>query len=127
TTPFTRLGDSGFSIDLSNAELETAVIRIGPESIDLKSLPASPQVVPWPLATTATFAPRYAVGNPNTAGTTPAVTSTTVISDYSQFPGFVDQVIRTMTAANPAVQFEARGFYNRSTNIFTASSISLVL
>jgi hypothetical protein len=32
-----------------------------------------------------------------------------------------------MTAANPALQFEARGVYNRTTNTFTATSINLVL
>ena len=42
----------------------TAVIRIGPESIDMKSLPASPRIVPTALPVTATFAPRYSWGNP---------------------------------------------------------------
>jgi hypothetical protein len=55
------------------------------------------------------------------------VTSTTSVNQYSQFPDFVTQTERTMTAANPAVQFEARGVYNRSTNTFTATSINLVL
>ena len=42
TTPFVGLsGTTGFSIDLSNAQLISAVIRIGPESIALKSLSAS--------------------------------------------------------------------------------------
>ena len=46
TTPFVGLSSTGFSINLSNAQLISAVIRIGPESIALKSLTASPQVVP---------------------------------------------------------------------------------
>jgi hypothetical protein len=127
TTPFVGLSNSGFSIDLSNAQLDTAVMRIGPESIDLKSLPASPMVVPTPLPTTTSFSPRYSVGNPTTAGTTPTVPSTTAISQYSAFAGFVDQVVATMTTANPAVQFEARGFYDRPNNKFYATSINLVL
>ncbi len=32
-----------------------------------------------------------------------------------------------MNTTNPAVQFEARGVYNRTTNTFTATSINLVL
>ena len=42
----------GIHLDLTNPELATAVIRIGPESIDMKSLPASPRVVPTTLAVT---------------------------------------------------------------------------
>jgi hypothetical protein len=128
TVPFTVLGYSGLTIDLSNAQLLTAVIRIGPESIDLKSLPASPVVVPVPAtATTATFVPNYAFGNPTTSSTTPTVTSTTTITQVSNFSDFVYLLVREMNATNPAQQFEARGVYNRTTNTFTASSINLVL
>jgi hypothetical protein len=128
TAPFASVSLTELSIDLNNPQLVTAVMRIGPESIDLKSLPASPMVVPVsPTLTTASFAPRYSVGNPTTASTTPTVTSTTAISQYSRFATFVDETLLTMTAANPAVQFEARGVYNRTSNTFTASSINLVL
>jgi hypothetical protein len=127
TTPFTGLTSAGFSIDLSNAQLLDSVIRIGPEIIELKSLSASPQIVPTTLPVTTTFAPRYTVGNPVTASTTPNVTSTTALSMYSSFPEFVTQVNATMTATSPARQFQAQGVYNRTTNTFTATSISLVL
>jgi hypothetical protein len=127
TVPFVGLTSTGFSIDLSNAQLIAGVIRIGPESIDLKSLPASPQIVPTTLPVTATFAPRYTVGNPVTATTTPSVASTTALNMYSSFPDFVAQVNATMTSASPARQFQAQGVYNRTANTFTATSISLVL
>jgi hypothetical protein len=127
-TPFAGFSYSQFSIDLSNPQLRSAVLRIGPETIDLQSLPASPIVTYIPSAgTTATFAPMYAVGNPVTSSTTPAATSTTAITQYSNFQDFVYAVMKSMTTANPAVQFEARGVYNRTTNTFTASSINLVL
>jgi hypothetical protein len=32
-----------------------------------------------------------------------------------------------MTTASPAVEFEARGVYNRTSNTFTATSMNLVL
>jgi hypothetical protein len=126
-TPFIGLTSTGFSIDLSNAELVAGVIRIGPEVIDLKSLPASPPIVPTTLPVTTTFAPRYTVGNPATSSTTPNVPSTTALSMYSSFPDFVTQVNATMTSTSPAHQFQAQGVYNRTTNTFTATSISLVL
>jgi hypothetical protein len=129
TTPFVDFGIAGFAIDLSNAQLVSAVIRVGPESIDLKSQQATnPRVVPTKLPRTTTFSPLYAVGNPITSSTTATVLTTmTAISQYSEFPSFVEQVNSTMTAANPPVQFEARGVYNRTTNTFTATSINLVL
>jgi hypothetical protein len=128
TTPFVGLNNSGFYIDLSNPQLQTAVMRIGPESIDLKSLPVNPMVVPTTLPTTASFAPRYSVGNPVTSSVTPAVvTSTTALAQYSLFSSFASETRDMMTAANPALQFEARGVYNRTTNTFTATSINLVL
>jgi hypothetical protein len=127
TLPFIGFSTTGFSVDLGNAELIAAVIRIGPESIDLRSLPASPKIVPTTLPVTTTFAPRYTVGNPVTSSSTASVTSTTALSMYSSFADFVAQVHDTMTSASPARQFQAQGVYNRSANTFTATSISLVL
>jgi hypothetical protein len=128
TKPFASASVSDLSIDLNNPELVTAVMRIGPESIDLKSLPASPLVLPTTLPVTASFSPMYAVGNPTTSSTTPTVTSTTPIYQYSTFADFVTIAERQMAAAaNPAQQFEARGFYDRPNNKFYATSINLVL
>jgi hypothetical protein len=114
--PFVGLANAGFSIDLSNAEYVSGVIRIGPESIDLKSLPASPQIVPTSLPVTATFAPRFAIGNPSTG-----------IAVFSGFAAFVTQVNTSVTGTTPAVQFEARGLYNRTTNTFTATTVNILL
>jgi hypothetical protein len=118
---------AGFSIDLANPRLASAVIRIGPESIALSSLPASPQVVPTTLALTSTFAPRYTVGNPATSSTTETVTSTTSLYVYSNYESFVNETNRLLSDANPALQFEARGVFNRAANTFTATTINLVL
>ncbi|HEY1312910.1 MAG TPA: hypothetical protein VGE92_03490, partial [Steroidobacteraceae bacterium] len=115
-TPFVGLANTGFTIDLSNAQYVSGVIRIGPESIDLKSLPASPQIVPTSLPLTATFAPRFAVGNPSTG-----------IDVFSGFAAFVTQVHTSVNGTTPALQFEARGLYNRTTNTFTATTVNIVL
>jgi hypothetical protein len=84
-------------------------------------------VVPTTLPVTNIFAPRYSVGNPATATTTPTVTSSTGITVFSSFASFVAQVNSTMTAAAPALQFDAMGLYNRATNTFTATSVNVVL
>jgi hypothetical protein len=128
-TPFIGLSaTAGFSIDLTNAQLVSAVLRIGPENIALKSLPVNPQIVPTSLPITTTFAPEYTVGNPTTATVTPTVVSaTTALNVYNSFSSFVTEVNSTMTTASPAVQFEARGVYDRSNNTFTATTVNLVL
>jgi hypothetical protein len=145
--PFATLTDSGLSINLSNASLTTAIIRIGPESFTLASLPATPMIVPVPSPPTGTpgaagaaglpavFLPLFTVGNPATAAattTTPTsgsttTTATTSLLEANSFATFVANVNSTMSAANPALQFEATGFYNRTTNVFNASSINVVL
>jgi hypothetical protein len=126
TTPFIGLSSAGFTIDTSKAF--SAEIRIGPEAIPLTSLPASPQVVPTTLPVTTTFAPQYSIGNPVTATVTPAnTTSSTSIDTFTNFADFVTQFNATVSASNPVLQFDVRGVYNRATNVFTATSMNVVL
>jgi sulfur transfer complex TusBCD TusB component (DsrH family) len=145
--PFATLTDTGLTINLSNASLTSAIIRIGPESFTLASLPATPSIIPVPSPPTGTpgvagaaglpavFLPLFTVGNPTTANettTTPAsgsttTTPTTFLLEANTFSTFVTNVNSTMSATNPARHFVASGFYNRATNIFNASSIDVVL
>jgi hypothetical protein len=126
-TPLLGLSDDGFSINLDADYLYSAVIRIGPEYINVPSLPASPQVVPTTLVPTSTFAPRYTVGVFATATTTSTVTSTTAFHTYSSFPSFVSETLQTVSLDARGLQLAAKGVYNRTTNTFTATSIDFVL
>lgn len=114
--PFVGFGNGGFSVDLNNANFSTGVIRVGPESIDLKSLAASPQIVPTGTAVSATFSPLFSVGN-----------TATVISSFSSFASFVTQMNTTLAVPTPVMQLEVGGLYNRATNTFTANSVNVVL
>jgi hypothetical protein len=131
TTPFTGFSNDGFSIDLSNAQLQSAQILIGGETIALTSLPASPQIVPIASSSaTSTFSPQYTVGNPTTSSIFPTSTiaiSATALNCFAIFNSFVSEVNSTMNSANPALQLEARGVYNRTSNTFTATTVNLVL
>jgi sulfur transfer complex TusBCD TusB component (DsrH family) len=124
TAPFATLTDTGLTVDLSTAS--TAVIRIGSETIDLKSAGSvSPTVIPQPPpAPTAglpsVFLPSFAIG----ALTTTASTIATTV--YNTFSTFVTQLPTAIVAASPALHFVANGTYNRTTNTFTASSIDVV-
>ncbi|MDE1921940.1 MAG: hypothetical protein KGI55_00825 [Gammaproteobacteria bacterium] len=116
TAPFTGLSSGGFAVDLANTSLASAVIRIGPESIDLHSLPASPQVVPTGAAASTTFAPDFAFGSA-AAG----------IQTFNSFASFVTALNTGLTATTAAVSLEARGSYDRTTNTFTADTVNVVL
>ena len=127
-TPFATNSAAGFSLNLGDPKLSSAVIRIGPESIDMKSLPASPLIVPTTVPVTSTFAPLYTVGNPATATTTAGgAAPTTALYQYSSYADFDTKLNATIGTANPAEQLEVRGIYNRTTNTFTATSINFVL
>jgi hypothetical protein len=123
-TPFSVLSAAGSTIDLANTS--TAVIRVGPESIALASLPASPQftVVPQTgIASTVPgvflFTPRFSYGDPTAAA--PAG-----IHVFSAFGTYATD-LTTALATTSALQLEARGTYNRATNTFSASSVDVVL
>ena len=122
--PFATLTDSGLTIDLTNPNYGSGVIRIGSESVDLKSLTATPTIVPQaaPPATPglpAVFLPLFAIGNLSAP-------QTTSIAVFNSFASFVTQLPKSIVAATPAAHFVATGVYNRGNNTFTASSIDVV-
>jgi hypothetical protein len=125
TTPFATLTDTGLTINLANANYSAGVIRVGSESIALKSLPASPQIIPQ-AATPPTgaglasvFVPIFAIG-----GLTG--TDITTITVFNTFSDFVAQLPTLIVAATPALHLVATGVYNRGNNTFTASRIDVV-
>jgi hypothetical protein len=135
SAPFTGLSGTGLSINLANASLASALIRVGTQSIDMKTLPANPTLVPTltPTSTTATasavgstpqtlppvFLPEYSFGNPLAA----APAGISQFSAFATFEGGLAAALATM----PALQFEARGTYDQATNTFTAISVNVVL
>ena len=123
TTPFTTLTAAGLTINLADAHYSSGVIHIGSETLDLKSLAATPQIVPQatPAATALppVFLPSFSIGHLSAA-------NTTTITVFNSFAGFATQFPTSIVAATPAFQFVAMGVYNRASNTFTASSIDVV-
>ena len=116
--------DTGLTIDLGDPHFSAGVIRIGSESIDLKSLAETPQIVPQaaPAPTPglpAAFLPLFSIGNLSAA-------DTTAVIEFNAFADFVTQLPKSIVAATPALHFVAMGTYNRGSNTFTASSIDVV-
>jgi hypothetical protein len=123
--PFSVLTATSLTIDLANAALATQQMRVGGETVDLKTLSASPSIVPAAAAPAANglplFSPVFTVG----AGSTSSVP--TVVSSFNGFAAFVTQLNTTFATPTPATQVVARGLFNRASNTFTASSIDVVL
>ncbi len=134
-TPGTSTAPGSAVIDLANANFSSGVIRIGAESINLTTLPASPIIVstepPTPLPGNADVAgsvpvtltpvslPAYSYGNP-------LAVAPLGINVFSSFATFATDLTAALPAT-PALQLEARGTYDRATNTFTAISVNVVL
>jgi hypothetical protein len=123
TTPFATLTNSGLTIDLNDANYSAGVIRVGSESIDLKSLPPT-TIVPQPGKPAGSglpylMLPSFAIGNLSAA-------NTTSITVFNSFASFASRLPTSLVAATPALHFVATGLYNRGNNSFSASSIDVV-
>jgi hypothetical protein len=126
TTPFSVLSSTGLSINLANASIGTAVIRVGPESIALTSLPASPAFTVVPQAAIASSVPGVFIFTPRFSYGDPTAVAPAGIHVFSAFGTFATD-LTTALATTPALQLEAHGTYNRATNTFSASSVDVVL
>lgn len=125
TAPFSVLAATSLTIDLANAALATEQMRIGGETVDLKSLSASPSIVPAAATAAANglplFSPVFTVG----AGSTSSVP--TIVQSFNGFAAFVTELNTTFAVPTPATLVVARGLFDRASNTFTASSIDVVL
>jgi hypothetical protein len=124
--PFATLTSSGLTIDLANAAFGSGSLRIGADTIDIKTLSVNPTIVPAAAVPASNglplFSPVFSVG-PGAI----AESATASILSFNGFAAYVTQLTTTFATPTPATQFVARGFYNASSNTFTASSIDVVL
>jgi hypothetical protein len=127
-TPFSSLTDTSLTVDLSNAAFSSGVIRIGAQAIDITTLSATPLIVPAAPGAPAgpglppVFLPLFAVGS----GAVATIT-TLPIQSYNSYTEFVADVQTTLATPTPTLKMTARGYYNPTTNIFTASAIDVVI
>ena len=124
--PFATLTPTGLTIDLANAAFGAGSLRIGADTIDIKTLSVNPTIVPAVAVPASNglplTSPVFSVGP---GAITEAATA--AILSFNGFAAYVTQLSTTFAAPTPATQFVARGFYNSSANTFTASSIDVVL
>ncbi|MDP9010831.1 MAG: hypothetical protein M3N91_19360, partial [Pseudomonadota bacterium] len=126
TAPFATVTSTALTIDLANAAFGSGLLRIGGESVDIKTLTVAPTIVPASAQPAPNglplFTPVFSVGpGAISEAANPAIQS------FNGFAAFVTQLNTTFAHPTPATRFVARGFYNRAGNTFTASSIDVVL
>ena len=125
-TPFSVLSPTGLTINSANTSLGSAVIRVGPESIALASLPVSPQFTVVPQAGIASSVPGAALFTPRFSYGDPTAVAPAGIHVFSVFGTFTSN-LTTALSTTSALQLVAQGTYNRATNTFSASSVDVVL
>ncbi len=126
-SPFSSLTNSGFTINLQDPNLATAILVVGPQTVALNSLPVSPQII-----TTATminitaepvFAPHYAFGTvSNVAGV-----ASMQVHVFVDFANFVNNFVSAISASKPAFELTANGYYVPGSGTFVANTVSVVL
>ena len=119
TAPFTSLTASGFVLNLADPKLSSAVLRFGAASVDMHTLPASPEVVPQTETPPAgpglpsIFIPLFGTGN--------TATTVNVVSTWATYETTLGSL-----ASAPVLKMDARGTYNPATNTFSAATINFV-
>ena len=124
SVPFSAFNATGLTVDLSNPALASGQILVGGESIDINTVGASPQIVAVvPTANGASgllpmFQPLFGFGS-TTGG----------VQVFNNFATFQTQLSAAFAATTPgtALFMDARGTYDRVSNIFTAATVNVVL
>ncbi|HXQ64051.1 MAG TPA: hypothetical protein VN787_04295 [Steroidobacteraceae bacterium] len=113
TTGFTTVSTSDLVVNLAGSTPH--VIKIGPERVDLTTLPSSPQIVP-----NSTGADMFAILNWKSG--MPAG-----LGLYDSYAGFETALSGDLTATTKVLRVFATGQYDQASNTFTASQIAVVL
>lgn len=115
TNPFVSASSAGLVVDLTNSSLGTThYIRTGPNSVDLKSLPASPTIT----TVGATGNLQLAIGS---------TTLSSGISVFSTASAFTTALSSTLNGTNKVYRLVAVGQYTAASNTFVATRISVAL
>jgi len=136
-TPFATFTAGGLTIDLTNTALNSAVIQVGAESVPLTSLDGTLNIVPNPVANCVTPVPATSTQQPClplfSYGPITVPISATVTTafnellEFNTFSGFNASLKPTISTTELVTNLTATGYFNRSTNTFTANSVDVVL
>lgn len=114
TTAFPNLNANrtALNLDLTGVGL-VHFLQIGPERVNLLSLPASPQIIP----DTSALATLYAIGH----------THSRTIDNYLAFSDFITALAADMSGSTAVLGIAAGGQYDALANTFSAHHLAVVL
>ncbi len=115
TAPFTTYSTSGLVVNLGNSSITTAIIRTGPQTVQLASLSASPTILPG-CQSTCTGNAEYAIGN-----------ATNGVSEFGSASSFLSGLTSTLNGSTAVFKLVATGTYDSSNNTFYSQRIDVAL
>ena len=125
--PFSQLSASGFTINLANPNLASAVLRAGPLTVPLGTLnkPVTVNTLNTPISVTAEplYSPHYAYGTTSQIGTSLLPT----VNVFVTFDKLLASFGAALTQSAPAYLITASGSYDAATGTFYANSVSILL
>ena len=116
TAPFSAYGNSGLVVNLGNSSIDTAIIRTGPQAVQLTSLPSSPSIVPGCQSGSCATSGEFAIGN-----------ATKGISEFNGASGFLNDLTSTLNGSTAVFKLVAIGSYDSSSNTFYSQRIDVAL
>ncbi len=125
--PFSQLSDSGFTIDLANPNLVTAVLQAGSLTVPLNTLGTAVQVntlnTPISLTAQPLYSPHYAYSTLASVGGVEVPT----VHVFVTFAKFLLSFGPALTQVSQAFLISADGTYDAATGTFYANTVSIVL
>jgi hypothetical protein len=116
TAPFTSAGNSGIVVNLGNTGITSAILRTGPQIVQLSSLSASPTIIAGCASGTCTGNSEYAVGN-----------ATSGVNVYDGASSFISGLSSAINGTNKVFKLVAIGTYDSGTNTFYTQRMDVAL
>jgi len=116
TAPFTSAGNSGIVVNLGNTSITSAILRTGPQTVQLSSLSGSPTIIAGCASGTCSGNSEYAIGN-----------ATNGVNVYGGASSFISGLSSTINGTNKVFKLVAIGTYDSSTNTFYTQRMDVAL
>jgi hypothetical protein len=116
TAPFTSQGSSGVVVNLSNSSITSALMRTGPQTVQLSSLASSPTIIAGCSSGTCSGNSEYAVGN-----------ATSGVNVYDSPSSFLSGLASAVNGSNKVFKLVAIGTYDSASNTFYTQRMDVAL
>ncbi len=116
TAPFSSAGNSGIVVNLGNTSITSAILRTGPQTVQLSSLSGSPTIIAGCASGTCSGNSEYAIGN-----------ATNGVNVYGGASSFISGLSSTINGTNQVFKLVAIGTYDSSTNTFYTQRMDVAL